>query len=87
MGVHLFSWVYFLAIYSPYLLQQLSQIESKLPTMVGNDKLLELVARQETPAEVARQFYGLYGMNYQENHSAHSVPYYQYFSCASRTRD
>lgn len=58
---------------------ELRAIQKGLEITVENAKLLELVSRQEVPAELARQYYALYGLNYAPDDPIHSVPAYQYF--------
>lgn len=51
----------------------------QLEKVIENAKLLELVSRKEMPAELAEQYFELYGLQYDVNNPLHSAPIYQYF--------
>lgn len=50
-----------------------------LPQTIENAKLLEIVSRKEMPVDLAREFYALYGLEFDPNNPQHSAPIYQYF--------
>jgi len=51
----------------------------QLQKTIENAKLLELVSRQELPPEPAREYFALYGIEYDATNPLHSAPCYQYF--------
>ncbi len=59
--------------------QMLIQIDAKLPRAIENGKLLEIVSRREMRAAHARQWFMLYGLEYQPHNPLHSAPVYGYF--------
>jgi len=46
---------------------------------IGNGKLLELVSRTEVSAQLAADFYAIYGLEFNLSNPLHSVPVYTYF--------
>lgn len=58
---------------------QLCEIDPQLKSSIENGKLLELLSRREVPVEFARDFYRLYGLEFEPSNPLHSVPVYQYF--------
>jgi len=50
-----------------------------LASTIENAKLLEIVSRKEMPTELAREFFALYGLEFDTDNSLHSAPIYQYF--------
>lgn len=59
--------------------ERLAQYGTGLENKIENGKLLELVSRKEMPAEFARRFYRLYGLNFELENPRHSAPVYPYF--------
>lgn len=59
--------------------QALAQIDARLPHAIENGKLLEIVSRREMSAAHARQWFALYGLEYQPQNPLHSAPVYGYF--------
>lgn len=59
--------------------EALAQIDAKLPRAIENGKLLEIVSRREMSAAHARQWFALYGLEYQPHNPLHSAPVYGYF--------
>ena len=51
----------------------------QLEKTIENAKLLELVSRCELNPDKAKEYYALYGLNYNVNNPHHSAPVYQYF--------
>jgi len=54
-------------------------ISKKLPDMLLNAKLLEIVSRKEMSSALAKQYYKLYDIEYNSKSDLHSAVYYQYF--------
>ncbi len=59
--------------------EALAQIDAKLPRAIENGKLLEIVSRREMDAIHARQWFALYGLEYQPQNPLYSAPVYGYF--------
>ncbi|QBQ55869.1 hypothetical protein [Nitrosococcus wardiae] len=59
--------------------QELAAIDPSLERSIENGKLLELVSRREMPALLAKEYFALYGLTYEQNNPLHSAPYYHYF--------
>lgn len=59
--------------------QTLAQIDATLPRAIENGKLLEIVSRREMSDTQARQWFALYGLEYQPRNPLHSAPVYGYF--------
>jgi len=60
----------------------MNHVYNKWPSVgdkIKNGKLLEVVSRTELPAELAEEFFALYGIWYDVNNKHHSAPIYQYF--------
>ncbi len=58
---------------------EISAYGSQLEKTIENAKLLELVSRRELSRKAAKEYFSLYGLNYDLNNPHHSAPIYQYF--------
>lgn len=58
---------------------ELAKTDVTLPQVIENAKLLELVSRLEMKTPLARQLFGLYGLDFDPANPLHSAPLYQYF--------
>ena len=58
---------------------ELQAIDTALPAMLENAKLLEIVSRRELPPDLAHALFKLYGLSYDVSNPLHSAPVYQYF--------
>lgn len=59
-----------------------THLNAHWPEMVNklkNGKLLEVVSRTELPSALAKEYFNLYGIEYDVNNHLHSAPIYQYF--------
>lgn len=61
------------------LIEELTQVDPALVTVIRNGKLLELVSRREVPRALAERYFELLGLNYDPVSRHHSCPYYDYF--------
>ena len=59
--------------------QEIAGVDPALVRTVENAKLLELVSRREMPGDFAREYFRLYGVEYNLDNHLHSAPVYQYF--------
>lgn len=57
----------------------LASVDSNLPQVIENAKLLEVVSRKEMKTHLARQLFALYGLDFDPTDPLHSAPLYQYF--------
>lgn len=63
----------------PALRAEIAAHGGQLEKTIENAKLLELVSRKEMAPALARDYFALYGMNYDATNPLHSAPVYQYF--------
>lgn len=59
--------------------ERLYSISKKLPDIIANGKLLEMVSREEMPIHLATKFFDLYDLKFDSQHPLHSAPIYTYF--------
>lgn len=58
---------------------EIAGIDPALAATIENAKLLEIVSRKEMPLDLAKEFFGLYGLQFDDHNPLHSAPCYQYF--------
>ncbi len=61
------------------ILESKKVVQEKLPDMLMNAKLLEIVSRKEMSIELAKKYFNLYDIEYNATAVLHSAVYYQYF--------
>lgn len=59
--------------------EKISAAGPQLEKTIENAKLLELVSRREMSAAQAKEYFALYGIEYNATNPLHSAPCYQYF--------